>query len=220
MSIRAVLFDCDGILVDSEHLANEVMVDYVREFGLRLSLDEAVAKFTGARMADCVAELERLLGRALPPDFVPTFRDRSENAFRLRLRPIEGVEDVLRGLDVPCAVVSSGPREKIELTLEITGLRSYFSERIFSAYDVGAWKPDPKLFLHAAHTLGVPAADCAVVEDSLPGVEGGLAAGMSVFAYRPDRPVPGEACVFHRMSALARLLRHQPRDDQTRGPGD
>jgi HAD superfamily hydrolase (TIGR01509 family) len=187
--IQAIIFDCDGVLVDSERLANAVLVEYVREFGLVLSLEEALAQFTGGKMADCVAELERRLGHSLPDHFVPTFRERSAAAFRVHLRPIEGVEALVKNLhqrNLPYCVASSGPREKIELNLRITGLLGYFQARIFSAYEVGQWKPDPGLFLHAAQALGVEPQQCAVIEDSRPGVQAGLAAGMQVFAYQPE----------------------------------
>lgn len=187
--LQAIIFDCDGVLVDSEHLANAVLVEYVREFGLFLSLEEALAQFTGVKMADCVAELEQRLGRRLPAHFVPTFRERSATAFRAHLRPIEGVEAIVKNLqqrNLPYCVASSGPREKIELNLRITGLLHYFQSRIFSAYEVGKWKPDPGLFLHAARVLGVEPQQCAVIEDSQPGIYAGLAADMMVFAYQPE----------------------------------
>ena len=187
--IQAIIFDCDGVLVDSERLANTVLVEYVREFGLVLSLEEALTQFTGGKMADCVVELERRLGRKLPDHFVSTFRARSAAAFRAHLHPVEGVETVVKNLyqrDLLYCVASSGPREKIELNLGITGLLHYFQARIFSAYEVGKWKPDPGLFLHAAQALGVEPQQCAVIEDSQPGIQAGLAAGMMVFAYQSE----------------------------------
>ena len=188
-NIQAIIFDCDGVLVDSERLANAVLVEYVREFGLGLSLEEALAQFTGGKMADCVAELERRLGRNLPDHFVPTFRERSAAAFRAHLRPVEGVDAIVKNLHrrgLPYCVASSGPREKIELNLRITGLLDYFQARIFSAYEVEKWKPDPGLFLHAAQALEVEPQQCAVIEDSTPGIQAGLAAGMMVFAYQSE----------------------------------
>jgi HAD superfamily hydrolase (TIGR01509 family) len=214
--ILAIIFDCDGVLVDSERLANAVLVEYVREFGLVLSLEEALAQFTGGKMADCVAELEQQLGHRLPDHFVSTFRERSAAAFRTHLRPIEGVAAIVKNLHqrgLPYCVASSGPREKIELNLEITGLLDSFRERIFSAYEVGKWKPDPGLFLHAAQALGIEPQHCAVIEDSQPGIQAGLAAGMMVFAYQPqaaqslvqDKPAIQSRSGVHTVTRMAEL---------------
>lgn len=182
MPIEAVIFDCDGTLVDSEGLQQEALVECLRELGHGLSVAEAGARYTGWRMADCLEDLEQRLARALPPDFERTVRARTAGVFRQRLRPIAGAGEVLAQLRIPYCIASSGPREKIELSLSLTGLLPYFRDRIFSAYEVGAWKPDPGLFLHAARSMGVAPARCAVVEDSEPGIRAGLAAGMTVFA--------------------------------------
>jgi HAD superfamily hydrolase (TIGR01509 family) len=192
MSIEAVIFDCDGTLVDSETLASEVLVECVRPHGLELTVGEALTQFAGRKMAECVAELEQRLGKALPPDFVPGLRTRMADAFRSRLQLVEGALSVVQYLEVPYCVASSGPREKIELSLGITGLLPYFEGRIFSAYEVGSWKPDPGLFLHAAKALGVAPERCAVVEDSAPGLQAGLAAGMVVFAFRHRGAIAGD----------------------------
>lgn len=186
--MKAIIFDCDGTLVDSETLSTEVLVEAVGEHGLELTVEEALAAFRGGKMADCIAELEARLGRPLPPAFVPEFRVRSAQAFRSRLRAIEGAVELVRSLaslPFPICVASSGPMEKMELSLSLTGLLPFFEGRIFSSYVVGSWKPDPGLFLHAAQALGVAPADCAVIEDSLPGMQAGLAAGMTVFAFQP-----------------------------------
>jgi HAD superfamily hydrolase (TIGR01509 family) len=182
MTYDAIIFDCDGTLVDSERLVNGVIVDYAAEFGLELTVEEALARFTGIRMADCVIQLEVLRGAPLPASFVPELRKRMAAALASGVRPIEGALELVGSLSMPFCVASSGPREKIELSLRMTGLLPYFEGRIFSAYEVGSWKPDPGLFLHAARSLGVPPARCAVVEDSIPGIQAGLAAGMNVFA--------------------------------------
>jgi HAD superfamily hydrolase (TIGR01509 family) len=184
--MRAVIFDCDGTLVDSEFLSNEVIVEMVAEHGLVLSVDEAVRSFRGGKLADCVADLEARLGRSLPADFVPSYRARVLDAFRTRLRPVDGALELVRSLSQTICVASSGPVDKIELSLSLTGMLPFFAGRIFSSYEVGSWKPDPGLFLHAARAVGAAPAECAVVEDSLPGIRAGLAAGMTVFAFQPD----------------------------------
>lgn len=210
MKFQAVIFDCDGVLVDSEILASRVLVEHVDELGLTLSLEEVLALFKGRKMAECVADVEQRLGRAVPASFVPNFRVRCAEAFHAQLKPIPGVETVLRTLPVPFCVASSGPREKIELSLRITRLLAYFENRIFSAYEVGSWKPDPGLFLHAAQALNIRPRVCAVVEDSLPGVQAGVAAGMTVFGYAAGTDaaplIAAGASVFHDMVQLLDLL--------------
>lgn len=189
--MKTVIFDCDGTLVDSEVLSNEVLVEAVAEQGLVLSVEDAVSSFRGGKMADCVAQLEARLGRPLPADFVPSLRARTAAAFRSRLRAVEGALEVVQSMYPSVCVASSGPMEKLELSLSLTGLSPFFTGRIFSSYEVGSWKPDPGLFLHAARVMGVAPADCAVVEDSLPGIRAGLAAGMTVFAFQPHGAAPG-----------------------------
>ena len=213
MRFEAVIFDCDGVLVDSETLENQVFVECLADLGLDLTVAEAVAMYKGRKLAECIASVEEQLGRCVPDSFVPDFRVRSAKVFHDHLQPIPGVEAViqdLQSLEVPFCVASSGPREKIEANLSTTGLLSYFQESIVSAYEVGSWKPDPGLFLYAARMLGVVPKTCAVIEDSLPGVQAGVAAGMTVFGYARDTPAEtlsaAGAQVFQDMNQLPALL--------------
>ena len=180
--IGAVLFDCDGVLVDSERVAVECIVELAARHGAEFEFGEALDRFTGGRMADTVREVERRAGRAVPRDFEDRLRARMAAEFEARLEPMDGAAALVEALDVPFCVVSNGPRAKMEVTLRVTGLLQHFAGRIVSAYEVGAWKPDPALFLHAAQLLGVAPECCAVVEDSGYGIAAGLAAGMQVFA--------------------------------------
>jgi HAD superfamily hydrolase (TIGR01509 family) len=210
--MKAVIFDCDGTLVDSEGLWHEVLVAAVAEQGLILSVAESMEAFRGGKMADCVADLEARLGRPLPADFVPALRADIAEVFRARLRPFDGAIELVQSLwssSWSICVASSGPPEKIETSLSLTGLRPFFEGRVFSSYDVGVWKPDPGLFLHAARVMGVAAEDCAVVEDSLFGIQAGLAAGMTVFAFQPqevDPRLPGEVTILKNLLELRSLL--------------
>jgi HAD superfamily hydrolase (TIGR01509 family) len=207
MHIEAVIFDCDGTLVDSEVLTNTILVECAARFGLHMSVEQAVSRYVGGKMADCVADMESRLGHKLPDSFVPDFRERTAAAFRTSLQPVEGAREILANLRLPCCVASSGPPEKIKLSLEVTGLAPFFSgERIFSAYDVGFWKPDPGLFLHATQAMGVTPGHCAVVEDSLRGVEAGIAAGIPTFWFRPYGPLPESVVALHRLTDLPSLL--------------
>ena len=180
--IDAVLFDCDGVLVDSERLAVECIVEFAARHGVEFDFEEALDRFTGARMADTVREIEKRAGRAVSGDFEDRLRARMAAEFETRLEPMDGAAALVEALDVPCCVVSNGPRAKMEVTLRVTGLLEQFAGRIVSAYEVGVWKPDPALYLHAARLLGVAPERCAVVEDSGYGVAAGVAAGMQVFA--------------------------------------
>ncbi|NEC09508.1 HAD-IA family hydrolase [Streptomyces sp. SID7909] len=187
MAEHLVIFDCDGVLVDSETLSALVLHEMALAEGLDLPPDRALVFLRGRKVAEWVAELGEQLGRPLPESFVPDFRDRTAALFADQLRAVPYVRHVLDGLPVPFCTASSAPRQKIVTTLGLTGLLPYFEDRIYSAYEVGVWKPDPGLFLHAASDLGVPAERCAVVEDSEVGVRAGVAAGMTVFGYAPPR---------------------------------
>ncbi|MCA9049018.1 MAG: HAD family hydrolase [Planctomycetaceae bacterium] len=184
--IAAVIFDCDGTLVDSETLSLSVLIEYVAEFGLVISADEAHDRFAGNELSVVLREIEQRLGCSLPTEFLHNFRRRQMSVLREHVRPIDGAHRLLAGLRVPFCLASNAPRSKIELCLETTGLHVHFSaSRIHSAYEVDAWKPRPDLFLKAAAEIGVPPQRCAVVEDSVFGIEAGLAAGMQVCVYDP-----------------------------------
>ena len=184
--IDAVLFDCDGVLVDSERVAVECIVELAARFDATFEFDEALERFTGARMSDTLRHIEERGGCKLPDDFEDALRSRMAVEFESRLEPMAGAAALVEVLDVPYCVVSNGPRSKMEVTLRVAGLLEHFAGRIVSAYEVGVWKPDPGLFLHAARMLGIPPDRCAVVEDSDYGIAAGVAAGMQVFALVPD----------------------------------
>jgi len=182
----AIIFDCDGTLVDSETLSAEVFAEALNELGLALTGAEALAAFRGRRMAACLDDAAARLGRPLPPEFEPRLRDRTAEVFEAQLREIEGATALLEALTRPACVASNGPLAKTRSSLAITGLARFFGDHVFSAYEVGSWKPEPGLFLHAAEALRTPPARCLVVEDSLAGVTAGLAAGMQVVALLPE----------------------------------
>lgn len=193
VAVRSVIFDCDGTLVDSEVPGMDVLHQLASEHGVVLTREEAHRRFRGVRMADIVSWITA----QLPPqdaDFEAHFTRRVRAAMAARfargLLPMPGARDLLQGLCIPCCVATNGPREKVEQTLALTGLRSYFGERVFTAYEVGSFKPDPGLFLHAAAALGCAPPDCAVVEDSEAGLRAGVSAGMQVFALMHSRDVP------------------------------
>lgn len=185
-SIQAVIFDCDGTLVDSEVISLKVLVDLVAGHGLSIPHHEAVQQWSGCDLADVLREVEARLGKRLPASFLETFREHQLTQLAANVVPIRGAAELLQNITLPYCIASNAPQYKIRLCLETTGLLSHVDpELIFSAYDVQAWKPRPDLFLHAAERLGVSPARCAVVEDSSVGLDAGLAAGMTVYGFDP-----------------------------------
>ena len=206
-----VIFDCDGVLVDSERLAVRVEARYLAELGWPLTEAEIVERFLG-RTAEYMDEaIEARLGSRLPGDWKDQFQRRYREAFAAELVAVDGVEAALDQITAPTCVASSGSHDKLRFTLGHTGLYGRFEGRIFSGYDVADGKPAPALFLPAAARMGADPARCAVVEDSLYGVLAARAAGMRAFGYAGGlttaERLEGEATmVFDDMRVLPRLL--------------
>jgi len=207
---KLVIFDCDGVLVDSETISNRILAEMLAELGLPLGFEETRRSFVGRSMSGCLQIIERRLGRPVPEEFVRTYNARSFAAFEEQLKPVPGVRQVLERICYPVCVASSASHEKMRTTLGVTGLLSRFEGRMFSATEVGRGKPDPALFLHAAQRMGVEPAGCAVIEDTVVGVQAGRAAGMSVFGFCPagggQALVDAGAELFDDMEDLPRLL--------------
>jgi HAD superfamily hydrolase (TIGR01509 family) len=184
---QLAIFDCDGVLVDSEPLAHRVLIEALREFGIELDLDQAIGLFMGNTSEQNVAVIERLLGRPPPENFFPEWRETLYARFRSEpVRAVEGVVEVLDALDalrIPVCVVSNGPLRKMQTTLGVTGLLARFGGRLYSAESGLPGKPAPDLFLAAARDFGAAPARTFVVEDSPKGVTGAVAAGMPVLGY-------------------------------------
>lgn len=210
--IDLIIFDADGVLVDSEEIALAVLAQAACRAGAQIDLPEALALFRGLKIADCVAQLERRSGRPVGETFVDDVRHATALAFAADLQVVEGVHEALAAISTPVCVASNGPMSKLAQTLSLTGLKEHFEGRVFSAYEVGSWKPDPGLFLHAAAALGADPARCLVVEDSLTGVQAAKAAGMYVLGFTGGRPEAwcelGQAGAqpFDRMADLPALL--------------
>ena len=181
--LELVIFDCDGVLVDSERLAVRIDVRVLAELGWILTEQEVVERFMGRTHEYMVSEIEAFLGRPLAPDWEDPFHQLYRDAFAAELQPVAGVVEALDRITLPTCVASSGTHEKIRFTLGLTNLYDRFAGRIFSASEVARGKPAPDLFLHAAKRMGVDPAACAVVEDSRYGVEAARAAGMLALGF-------------------------------------
>ncbi len=181
--IELVIFDCDGVLVDSERLSVRVDVVMLRELGWPMSEAEVIERFVGRSDRDTRAAIEAHLGRALPEKWDEPFKPLYEALFAAELTPVDGVLEALDRITLPSCVASSGTHEYLRSMLELAGLYGRFAGRIFSADDVARGKPAPDVFLHAAARMSVDPTRCAAVEDSRAGVQAARAAGMRVLAY-------------------------------------
>ncbi len=207
-----VIFDCDGVLVDSELPANRTFRLMLAEQGLDLSLAETVGLLKGLSLPACAVLLRERFDLALPDDFFDRLQQRTYQAFRDELSAVPGIKDAVEDLALPFCVASSGAIEKMHFTLGLTGLLDLFRDRMYSAEQVARGKPFPDLFLHAAQQMGHSPDTCVVVEDSLPGVKAAQAAGMSVLGFAGTELADGDelgaagATVFSDMRDLGALL--------------
>lgn len=209
---KAVIFDCDGVLVDSEYLCHLALSLALEELGIEERAGDLYQEFGGVSLALIFGAVEKRHGCELPADFESRYRAVVAELFERELQPVASIEALLQQLTLPFCVASNGPRAKMEHSLGLTGLSDYFRGNVYSAFEVGAWKPDPGLFLAAADGLGVAPEHCLVIEDSLVGVQAAQAAGMQVLRYCPagssqvtatDDPA---APAFKHMAELPALL--------------
>jgi len=216
VSWKLIIFDCDGVLVDSEPIQNRVFARMLCEAGLRMSYEEIIEAFMGRSIADCLRIAEQRLGRPLPAGFEALLQEQTFAAFERELQPVPSVEQALDRIAIPVCVASSGKLTKMRKALALTGLLRRFEGRMFSATQVLNGKPHSDLFLYAASEMHTAPAECAVIEDSIAGVKAGVAAGMAVFGYASARQgealAAAGATVFDNIRALPDLLRnHGPK---------
>jgi HAD superfamily hydrolase (TIGR01509 family) len=209
--IELVIFDCDGTLVDSERLAVRVDSRLITELGWPLSPADITERFVGHSRQYMREQIEKHLGVPLPDNWQVPFEQAFWALAEAELRPVPGVRDVLGRLTVPVCVASNGSHEKMTRSLTFTGLLSCFTNRMFSAHDVGRPKPDPALYLYAAERMGVRPAACVVVDDSVFGIEAARRAGMHSFGYAggvtPAARLAGPGTtLFSEMAELPHLL--------------
>ena len=207
-----MIFDCDGVLVDTEFVSNTVLAELLTEAGLPTTLELCLCDYRGRSVTSVMQLAAERHGAPLPDDLADRYYAVTEARFAVSLDPIAGVVEVLDEIDLPMCVASSGPHHKMAVTLRATGLWERFEGRIFSATEVARGKPAPDLFLHAARAMGFDPATTAVVEDSVPGVQAARAAGMRALAYAGDVDPGADALadaggeVFDDMAQLPALL--------------
>ncbi|MET8807600.1 HAD family hydrolase [Streptomyces sp. NPDC004546] len=212
--IELVIFDCDGVLVDSERIAARVQVSLGAELGWPLTQEEVVERFIGRSHAVIREQVAARLGEETAAVWAERFEQLHHEAVNADLAPVDGLPEALDAIALPTCVASSGSHDKMRHTLGRTGLYDRFAGRIYSATEVARGKPAPDLFLHAARHMGVDPAACVVVEDSRPGVLAARAAGMRAFGYAggltPAERLEGPGTtVFHDMRKLPALIAEQ-----------
>ncbi|MFF3842142.1 HAD family hydrolase [Streptomyces sp. NPDC001930] len=213
MRYDLVIFDNDGVLVDSEPISNTLLAGYLTELGHPTTYEESVRDYMGSAMHRIHELVEERSGQRLPAGFDETFHARVFAAFQAELEAVPGAGEVLKQLaeaGVPYCVASSGSHERIRVGHRKTGLDAWFpDELVFSAEDVGRGKPAPDLFLHAASRMGVAPERCVVVEDSRLGVQAAVAAGMDVYGFTamtPEEKLAGAKGFFGAMDELPAIL--------------
>lgn len=187
MTVGCVFFDCDGTLVDSELLCTQAYVNTFAQFGGDLSLQEMFEKYKGVKLYDIIAEVcaEHHLSVS-KEEFEPAYRKEVARLFDLELKPIAGAKALLEQITVPMCVVSNGTVPKMQHSLGLTEMLPWFTDRLYSGYDIGSWKPDPDLMYHAAREMNVPIGQCILIDDSEAGAKAGIAAGIPVFYFCAD----------------------------------
>lgn len=193
-----VIFDCDGVLVDSEPILNRIFAETLTEAGFSITSEEVTRRFMGKSLATCLEIIEATYGRPLPPNFAERCKAREIAAFQQELQPTVGIASALEQIPLPRCVASNSSHRHIQQVLKLTGLLHQFQGRLYSADEVDRPKPFPDVYLYAAEQMGTHPQHCVVIEDSVTGVQAAFAAGMTVFGYaqRSDY-LNGETALSH-----------------------
>lgn len=205
-----VIFDCDGVLIDSEVISANMLITELRAYGVDITLEFVGRHFLGRSYPVVLSEVRERFGVALPEQFEAGYRARLLAAFRRHLRIMPGVREAIAQLGVPYCMATSSSPERVETSLALVGLTDVFAGRIFTASRVARGKPAPDLFFLAAEQMGVSPDRCLVIEDSLIGVRAGLAAGMEVWRFvggshlkGMDLSAPHDALAHHHFDDFA-----------------
>jgi HAD superfamily hydrolase (TIGR01509 family) len=187
-SFDLAIFDCDGVLVDSEPLANQVFSQIVREHGFEVDESSYLRKFSGITLPDRISTVAKELNWEPPQNFIDIFNERLADLTERELQPVQGIHELVKSISVPICVASNGSREEINQRLRLSKLASFFGDAIFSGLEVPNPKPAPDVYLAAARSFGVSPSRCIVIEDSIPGVKAGVRAGMRVYGHAAFTP--------------------------------
>lgn len=215
MPPKLVIFDCDGVLVDTEAIANEKLAEFLSELGLELTRDDCRRQFQGKMIEDVCRHVAELLGQPFDPSLPPRVRQTIEDAVAVDVTPVPGVIDLVHRVaasDISFCVASSGSIPKMHSTLGPVGLLPMMRDVLFSAQDIGRGKPHPDIFLTAAAAMGHRCEDSVVIEDSLSGVQAGVAAGAQVLGYAGDPFTDADALqnagaeIVHRMEEVCEVI--------------
>lgn len=210
MKPKCIIFDCDGVLVDSLPLSNRVMLELVAPYGVSGEFEKIIHHYNGGSLWASLNKIEELIGEKLPEDFVAQYRKLTYETFKKELQPIRGVKEFLEKIRIPKCVASSGPNEKIVQNLQTTNLLHHFGNNIFSSYEIQSWKPEPGIFLHAAAEMGFEPEECAVIEDSLDGIAAAVKGGFITIGLATETNFSEmdntSAMVFKSMLEIEKLL--------------
>ncbi len=208
--VDLVIFDCDGVLVDSERITNTVFAEMLNELGLAVTLEDMFEQFVGHSMSYCLDLSEKLLQRPVPDDFEQEFHERTAIAYQNHLQPVPGIGYILQTLAIPYCVASNSTHQEMQVTLGATKLLCYFEGKRFSVADVARGKPYPDVYIYAAEQMGVVPGRCVVIEDTPIGTRAAVRAGMRVFGYAkltPAQQLEKEGAIaFTDMRRLSHLL--------------
>ena len=206
--IKCLIFDCDGTLVDSEQLFNRALSEKLAPLGVCISAEVLVERFRGVKLTNILEVLEAEHSISLDEGFVNAYRQLVERIFSEELTACDGVIETLSQIDLAMCVASNGPINKMKLSLSVCGLASFFGDKLFSAYQVNSWKPEPDLFLHTANEMGFKPHECLVVEDSRVGIEAAESAGMRSVLYDPN-DVHGEVAHDKKIKYFPEVLNYK-----------
>lgn len=210
MKYKCIIFDCDGVLVDSEEISNRVLLEMAKTLGFEIEESHANEFFSGTAFKTILKYIEQNIDGKLPASFESDYRKRTFELFKTELKPIEGIHELLDQISLPVCVASSGPLEKIKINLTTTGLFMKFKDNMFSCYEIGSWKPNPEIFEYAAKKMGFEVNECLVIEDSIPGIRAAKNGGFDVCGYANQRNKKAfeeeDAIVFMKMEELIEII--------------
>ncbi len=176
-----IIFDFDGVVADSEYVANKVLAEMITELGFPTSLEDSYNQYMGKTFAGVISQVRSDIGKPLPTDFPDDFQSRLMARFRAELKAIDGVRDYIAAFShIPICIASNSTLDRLTVCLDVLDLAARFGPRVYSASNMARGKPDPAVFLHAARQMDVEPANCIVIEDSVTGVQAGVSAGMTV----------------------------------------